>query len=115
MQYTTAILAFLASSGLVAALPGRSGWGPTCKKFAYSSTCSAVYKTKTQTKSYPFSTTITTTVYKPSTYITTVPTTIYITQPATSIVTVYSTETDTVATPYEHTSYARTPPPAALS
>lgn len=61
MQFTTALLALLVSSGFVAAAPGGSpggyGYGQ-CKDFQYSSTCSAVYTTKTQTTSYPYTTTI---------------------------------------------------------
>lgn len=78
MQLTTTLLTLLslASSGLVAAVPG-GGWNHWTSSCWTSSTCSAVYKTKTKTSEVPYTTVVTTTVYKPETKTTEIPTTIY--------------------------------------
>ncbi|KAK5113171.1 hypothetical protein LTR85_010989 [Meristemomyces frigidus] len=106
MQFTAALFVLFASSGIVAAAPGSS---PTsygqCKKFQYSSTCSAVYATKTQTSIYPYTTTIETTVYKPSTYTRTEESTFYETTTKTKVITVESTKTETKKIPYKSESF----------
>lgn len=86
MQFTTAILALLASTGIVAALPGGGG-SPTGYKTTTTTsaklttachttkTCKAVYTTYPEVKKTPFTKVITTTVYKPETVTTEVPST----------------------------------------
>jgi len=83
MHFTSAAIAVLASSGIVAALPGGD-WGyGQCKTWDYSSTCSKVYTTKTETSSKPETSVYTTTTYKPSTVTLTSESTVYETETCT--------------------------------
>ena len=82
MHFNTALVA-LAAASLVSAAPG--GWGGgggygQCKAWETSSTCSAVYKTKTETYSKPEKSVVTKTTYKPVTYTTTSVSTSYSTE-----------------------------------
>ncbi|KAK5717334.1 hypothetical protein LTR15_009228 [Elasticomyces elasticus] len=108
MLFTSAVFAALATGGLAAALPGGNGggWGyGQCKAWDYSSTCSKVYTTKTQSWVKPETSVYTTTTYKPST--------VTLTSESTSYETVYSTivkthtkyETKTKKIPYKSESH----------
>lgn len=104
MQFTTSLLAILASVNIAAANPPRRYGGYRPAQYGgntvpwTSSTCSAVYTTLTQTSSKPVTSVVTTTTYKPSTWTSTSPTvvtSVYMTfKPA--VTTVVSTITTTV-------------------
>ncbi|KAI6791233.1 hypothetical protein KC361_g7455 [Hortaea werneckii] len=113
MHLTATVVAALASSGIVAALPGdggwknkNNGWGEELKtECATSSTCKAQYTTYHETQEKPYTQTVTETVYKPSVihtqehsaYPTTIYNTVHVTK--TKHVTVHTT------IPYKSTSY----------
>ena len=78
MKFTTAVLALLASTGIVSARPeavAGGGWGPKhlTSSCWTSSTCKATYYSITETKTKPVTITETKTVYKPETMTTEVP------------------------------------------
>ncbi|KAK4892887.1 hypothetical protein LTR27_008615 [Elasticomyces elasticus] len=108
MLFTSAIFAALATGGLAAALPGGhgGGWGyGQCKAWDYSSTCSKVYTTKTQSWVKPETSVYTTTTYKPSTVTLTSESTSYETKYSTIVKTHTKYETKTKTIPYKSESH----------
>lgn len=76
MKFTAAVLALLASAGVVTALPEAvaGGWKSKVTSSCWtSSTCKATYWTSTETKTKPVTVTETKTVYKPTKVETEVP------------------------------------------
>jgi hypothetical protein len=89
MQFSLNILAILAASASMVSATHPQAYKPNPVPWT-SSTCSAVYSTIMETKTKPVKSVVSTTIWKPSTYTSTVPTVI------TSVYTTYKPATTTL-------------------